>query len=974
MFILNFPTGLGIACRRAATTTIGCLCLAIALLLVACDDGPADTEGPQETSAVSAEVTAAATLVATPEGTPSPMAEAAPFPQATPVPRLASTTTPTAQPSPMPSQSPIVAPAVERTDTATPTPTLAPTSTPLPPPEPAVYSVQELTAGLRGDREGTITAEISWSVLNVGGSGGPDTIPVSLAIDGGEPEVVEVIPRPSDASPVHFNIVREVEPRMHTVLVKAGDAEEEIDLDARTPDISVTSIKHAIRDNGSITLQVGVVNGGEVNALDTVLTADLALTTLGTETSGSIQECSISLELMVPGETYVVDFPFEVPSGTYLATLRADTETPEALLDNNGAEASLDVEYVDLVTLLESVETVGYENDGDGVVDATVRVSNNGVAPSGPIDVGISCLGDFIEGCAQSVSIESVPAGEDSVVHLTVFVPQGEVSAVVFSGENEDGYRWGDANVQETTIVVPSKPAVSLAMEAAAEVKGYWSNGTAEVELTASLRNEGYQQISDIQVIDVACHQDGEALSDCGGELSIELSGGLGPSEGSLKLSAPMGSILQLSLQNEADPIELEVPERILGVDSYIWECYSDRPGDCEGCGGWARETIVKWDIDRPVKLWRTGSADYKAVSLPVLRELNSLLGLEFELVDSEEEADVKAYLGVPRSTAIELGWPHCVDKGGCASWSVADYRVTHGTIGVWHQEAPHVTFEYVRAVILHELLHVMAPLGHRNALDTRLATDSGLSVIDEEMIRLHAHPLIRPGMTIDEVEGLIVLNDDLLDPQPLGPYRQVHQVVRQVHANLQEAGSVRFRVSGEWRGTCGSNPVGPAVYELGDIEDVSAGIVRYRDSDNHYLILNGSEYWSESNGAWERIDSGVIWEATYWSDTHPNPFSILTSILALGNDKNIAVVRRSDGKTVIKTSNPLTERVADVTLTTIGETHHMESYEEMIRLRRGCRLVFGGDSGEYGIDIQIPDEIVQALQSSDDEAGDTSR
>ena len=107
MFILNFPTGLGIACRRAATTTIGCLCLAIALLLVACDDGPADTEGPQETSAVSAEVTAAATLVATPEGTPSAdgrsrLRSLKPLRST----RLASTPspTPTAQPSPMPSR------------------------------------------------------------------------------------------------------------------------------------------------------------------------------------------------------------------------------------------------------------------------------------------------------------------------------------------------------------------------------------------------------------------------------------------------------------------------------------------------------------------------------------------------------------------------------------------------------------------------------------------------------------------------------------------------------------------------------------------------------------------------------------------------------------------------------------------------------------------------------------------------------
>ena len=974
MFILNFPTGLGIACRRAATTTIGCLCLAIALLLVACDDGPVDTEGPQETSAVSAEVTAAATLVATPEGTPSPMAEAAPFPQATPVTRLASTTTPTAQPSPMPSQSPIVAPAVERTDTATPTPTLAPTSTPLPPPEPAVYSIQELTAELLGGGDGTLEAQVSWSVLNVGGSGGPDTVPVSLGIDGGEPELVQTISRPMDTKPIDFSILLELELKPQTVLVRVGEFEQVVEIDARVPDMVIASLQHTLVADGSIELLVEVANGGEVSARDVVVTAEASSVSAGSEDAALIQRREGILETVIPGDPYDLRLHFDIPTGLYQSTVTVQAGTPETLLKNNQAEASLEVEYVDLVTLLESLETVGYENDGDGVVDATVRVSDKGVAPSGPIDVGISCLGDLIEGCAQSVSIESVMPGEDSVVHLTVLVPQGEFSVVAFSGENEDGYRWGDANVQETTIVVPSKPAVSLAMEGAAEVKGYWSNGTAEVELTASLRNEGYQGISDIQVIDVACHQDGEALSDCGGELPIELSGGLGPSEGSLKLSAPMGTTLQLSLQNEAAPIELEVPERILGVDRYIWECYSDRPGYRDGCGGWSDTTIDKWEADGPVRLWRTGSADYKAISLPVLRDLTSLLGVEFELVESESEANLKAYLGVPRSTAIDLGWPSCVDKGGCASWLPHDNRVTAGTIGVWYQEAPHVTLEYVRAVILHEMLHVLVPIGHREALDTRLATDSGLSVIDERLIRLHAHPLIRPGMTIVEVRDLIVLNEELLDPQPPEPYLEVHQVIREVNRVLQEAGSVRFQVEGQWRGTCGPWPVGPAVYELGDIEGVSAGIVRFREDDDHYLILDGADYWSGSRKGWEMTNADDIFEETLWFDGHSNPFSFLTSILALGNDKNIAVVGRSDGVIVIKTSRPLTERVASVILNVSAETHHIESYETMIRLRWGCRLVFGAESSEYGIDIQVPDEIVQASQSSDDEAGDTSR
>ena len=166
--------------------------------------------------------------------------------------------------------------------------------------------------------------------------------------------------------------------------------------------------------------------------------------------------------------------------------------------------------------------------------------------------------------------------------------------------------------------------------------------------------------------------------------------------------------------------------------------------------------------------------------------------------------------------------------------------------------------------------------------------------------------------------------------------------------------------------GTCG--------VELGDIEGVSAGIVRFREDDDHYLILDGADYWSESRKGWEMTNADDIFEETLWFDGHSNPFSFLTSILALGNDKNIAVVGRSDGTIVIKTSRPLTERVASVILNVNAETHHIESYETMIRLRRGCRLVFGAESGEYGIDIQVPDEIVQALQSSDDEVGDTSR
>ena len=51
--------------------------------------------------------------------------------------------------------------------------------------------------------------------------------------------------------------------------------------------------------------------------------------------------------------------------------------------------------------------------------------------------------------------------------------------------------------------------------------------------------------------------------------------------------------------------------------------------------------------------------------------ELSPILDLDFVWVDSEEEADFKAYVGVPRSEALDLGFAKWVDYGGIGSASV---------------------------------------------------------------------------------------------------------------------------------------------------------------------------------------------------------------------------------------------------------------------------------------------------------------
>ena len=89
-----------------------------------------------------------------------------------------------------------------------------------------------------------------------------------------------------------------------------------------------------------------------------------------------------------------------------------------------------------------------------------------------------------------------------------------------------------------------------LTLDAAVDVLGYWSDGTAEVEITLSLRNSGNRPAEDALTIVVSCHRNGgEALSECGGgEDAATLQDGFGPTESVMRLRVPMGVDLHAAL------------------------------------------------------------------------------------------------------------------------------------------------------------------------------------------------------------------------------------------------------------------------------------------------------------------------------------------------------------------------------------------------------------------------------------------
>ncbi len=635
---------------------------------------------------------------------------------------------------------------------------------------------------------------------------------------------------------------------------------------------------------------------------------------------------------------------------------------------------------------------LGYANTGEGLVEIDLRVTNDGVSPGTDVTIGLRCMGEAHVDCSKMVTTDLIPAGGSADFTLSLTVPQGSTEAVAYAGALEDSYRWGHENVKEFAIEVPELPATRLSLEVETSVRGgeYWSDGTANVDVAFSLRNEGYAEFEDPQPISFVCLREEQIVEGCGGEVTISLADGYGPeTTESLMIRMRMGiTLLEAEYGAEvAARFEVEVPERILGVTREVWECFSDRPGiyaDEEGCGGWYPDTVVKWDTNGPIKVWATGDEEYIEVLEEVLDELSPLLSLQFASVETEDEADLKAYVGVTIAQAESLGI-YCEDSLGCA-WS-EDYlgAVTSARLGVWHS----TDWEYaedwndlgllnqlVKRTTIHEALHALVPIDHRtehlsimNIRTLRLPT---LSTLDIELIRLNSHPLVKPNMTMDQVKELIVFKDELLDPPKLGKPNGI-EVVRRAYRVLQDAGSVEYRIKGAWLGSGCNEQFGWADMWLGDLDPTSTHINYLSDGSDEYFVVYGEdwEYWETSKGRVRQIDIQDFSELTSWRLGFTNPLRFLLSILYFADPGKIEITEYSKGTLALSvqlddwygTLSWSRSETVDILMVISEETYQIEEYSAYWRFvphsSRACsRYEVESKEGRYGIEIQIPDAI----------------
>ena len=212
-----------------------------------------------------------------------------------------------------------------------------------------------------------------------------------------------------------------------------------------------------------------------------------------------------------------------------------------------------------------------------------------------------------------------------------------------------------------------------------------------------------------------------------------------------------------------------------------------------------------------------------------------------------------------------------------------------------------------IKHVTLHEALHALIPMRHRDK-PLSLMNASGLPLpeltpMDDALIRLHSNTLIKPGMTMNEVEELIVFADELLDPPPPAPDAEITpmDVVRQTYIALNEADAVGFKIYGSWPG-CNAE-FGLADLQLATMSSGALSLVRFKGrAVNAFILSNpfgalGTEYWRSVDGTWRQVSSGDISDGTPWRNGFSNPSTLLASVLMLADPDRIRVSEPEEGK-----------------------------------------------------------------------------
>ena len=705
---------------------------------------------------------------------------------------------------------------------------------------------------------------------------------------------------------------------------------------------------------------------------------------------------------------------FAVLSSTATAQAQTATNAPPEFADETADRSALENSPPGM-SVGEPVAAADADNDAltysiSGTDASLFRIDSAG----GQITVGTGTALDYETRSSYAVTVTaSDPSGASDTVTVAIMVTDVRVSedAAVNAYDANTNEMIDKSEVIEAILDYLNyeiekglvleliglyfgptvTPAVALVLDSEATVTGYWSDGSANVEVTVSLRNEGNLQLNSPVQVAVTCSQDGETVDDCGGVMRVALPDGFSPGSGALTLRVPPGDLSFTFTYGEdrSTVLDIDVPIRIAGVDRDVWECFSDTkdyaeltPQEFTGCAGWwsAEVPIQKWDQASSVKVWASGPESFIGVFKNVLDDLGPVLGLEFEWVSTEAEAEFVADIGYTLeegsyyASPIEIASASIGDANEMGELERFRIRIKDTWEGVAFHELPESRQNFLVHVFTHESIHTLSSMDHRTEPDSIMDIYSlrrlELSPMDERLLRLHGHPLVKPGMAMPEIEALIVFNDELIDPQFDADLTK-WKLASNAYRVLRQAESATFKV----RSSDCNEEFGWADYTVFDLESHSFAWLGIDDGSDRFYVYGGrrsaDEYWHRSQGGWSQVSLQRYVDATPgWDDELSDPHSMIANVLRYADWADAGLVTGPDGLATLEFELGTVRGARwEVVIVLDPETGVIREYStDWGRGDEACeRYRVEAEDGQYHSTFEFPD----ALLGESDALGD---
>ena len=281
------------------------------------------------------------------------------------------------------------------------------------------------------------------------------------------------------------------------------------------------------------------------------------------------------------------------------------------------------------------------------------------------------------------------------------------------------------------------------------------------------------------------------------------------------------------------------------------------------------------------------------------------MLGIEFEWVSTEAEAEFVADIGYTLEegtfyvSPIEAASATIGGANEMGELERSEIRIKDTWGGVAFHELPESRQNFLRHVLTHESIHTLSSMDHGTEPDSIMNINSlqrlELSPMDERLLRLHGHPLVKPGMAMPEIEALIVFNDELIDPQFDADLTK-WKLVSNAYRVLRQAESATFKVRSSLPD---SNEVfGWADYTVFDLESHSFAWFGIDDgSDSFYGRRSADEYWHRARGGWSQVTSERYADATPgWRSELTDPYTMIEDVLRYAYWADAGLVTDPDG------------------------------------------------------------------------------